>query len=88
MRASRRGRTRSRGRSHRTTYRCGVAPQLASFKADYLDGEVDYLLGSLYNGAQLLRSVQATGVNGVTVRTAQIPTLVNGTDGVTFGWAG
>jgi len=62
--------------------------QLASFKADYLDGAVDYMLGSLYNGALLLRSVQATGANGITVRTAQIPTLVNGADGVTFGWAG
>jgi hypothetical protein len=62
--------------------------QLASFKADYLDGAVDYILGSLYNGVQFLRSVKATGTNGVTVRTAQIPTVVNGADGITFGWAG
>jgi hypothetical protein len=61
---------------------------LAPFKADYLDGAVDYLLGSLYNGVHLLRSVKATGANGVTIRTAQIPTLVNGADGITFGWAG
>ena len=50
MRASRTGPFVVQGRSRRATCRCGVA-QLASFKADYLDGAVDYLLGSLYNGA-------------------------------------
>jgi hypothetical protein len=59
--------------------------QLASFKAQYLDAAVDYMLGSLYNGGYLWRS-RLRGTNGVTVRTAQIPEMVNGKPGLTFRW--
>jgi hypothetical protein len=66
--------------------------QLASFKSQYLDRAVDYMLGSLYNGGRLWRSAPATSTTpestGVTVRTAQIPETDSGIDGLTFGWAG
>ncbi len=60
--------------------------QLASFKECYLDGAVDYMLGTLYNGGVLLRSVPATGMNGMTVRTALIPNLVGANPCLTFYW--
>ncbi len=65
--------------------------QLASFKAQYLDAAVDYMLGSLYNGGHLWRSRRGSASVresiGVTVRTAQIPETDGGIDGLTFGWA-
>lgn len=66
-------------------------PQLASFKARYLDGAVDYMLGSLYNGPVLLRSVYDHALdlavaNGMTVRTRDVPEAVHGVHGVTFRW--
>jgi hypothetical protein len=60
--------------------------QLASFKGRYLDGAVDYMLGTLYNGTVLLRSVWASGTNGMTVRTALIPDQVGAHPGLTFYW--
>jgi hypothetical protein len=60
--------------------------QLSSFKAQYLDGTVDYMLGSLYNGGVLHRSDQGSGSNGMTVRTALIPEMVRGEAGLTFYW--
>ena len=59
--------------------------QLAPFKAAYLDGAIDYMLGSLHNGPDFLRSVPYA-VNGITVRTTDIPDNVNGADGLTFRW--
>jgi hypothetical protein len=64
---------------------------LASFKAQYLDDAVDYMLGSLYNGLDFHRcAVPSPGVlggNGITVRTRDIPDVVHGTEGVTFRWS-
>lgn len=73
-----------------------VVPQggaaLAPFKAAYLDSAVDYMLGSIRNGAVSLPSVVAPkGVfvqSGMTVQTASIPETIAGTDGLTFGWRG
>ncbi len=64
---------------------------LAPFKAAYLDSTIDYMLGSIWNGATLLQSVfdHAQGLpvaNGMTVRTVNIPQTVNGRDGLTFRW--
>jgi hypothetical protein len=63
---------------------------LSSFKARYLDSAVDYMLGSLYNGPVFLRTIHPLlvggGVNGMTVRTRDIPEAVHGAHGVTFGW--
>ena len=68
--------------------------QLAPFKASYLEGAIDYMLGTLRNGAALLRSIWLGPVfpkiapvqNGVTVRTQDIPQVVNGNHGLTFRW--
>jgi len=60
--------------------------QLASFKSAYLDGAVDYMLGSVYNGDELLRSVRSSETNGLSVKTSQIPELLNGDPGLTFRW--
>jgi hypothetical protein len=64
-------------------------PQLASFKARYLDGAVDYMLGSLYNGpgGALVRSI-ASLTNGMTVKTTLIPDVVHRNPGLTFFWGG
>jgi hypothetical protein len=64
---------------------------LAPFKAAYLDDAIDYMLGSIRNGTVLLRSIfiNPPGIalaNGMTVRTADIPEVVNGNDGLTFRW--
>jgi hypothetical protein len=64
---------------------------LAPFRAAYLDGAVDFMLGTIWNGATLLRSVfvPPPGLppeNGMTVRTANIPQTVGGADGLTFRW--
>ncbi len=66
---------------------------LAPFKAAYLDGTVDYMLGSIWNGAALLQSVFVHALNlpvanGMTVRTVNIPQVVNGRDGLTLRWGG
>ena len=59
--------------------------ELSSFKSRYLDTAVDYMLGSLYNGHVMVRTVGET--NGMTVRTSCIPDVVRGiTSGVTFYW--
>jgi hypothetical protein len=68
-------------------------PQLASLKGRYLDGAIDYMLGSLYNGGVFVESiyVHPPGIpvrNGVTVRTRDIPEVVNGDHGLTFRWRG
>jgi hypothetical protein len=66
--------------------------QLSSFKAEYLDHAVDYMLGSLYNGSAFFRSILpapgVAGANGMTVRTRNIPDLVQCIPGVTFRWMG
>jgi hypothetical protein len=66
--------------------------QLSSLKARYLNMAVDYMLGSLYNGGVLCRTVPpGTGVavtNGMTVRMACIPDMAQGNLGVTFYWGG
>jgi hypothetical protein len=62
---------------------------LAPFKAAYLDSAIDYMLGSIRNGPDLLRSVHVPHlvyVNGMTVRTADIPENVGGRDGLSFRW--
>ena len=72
-----------------------AAPQggaaLAPFRAAYLDGAIDFMLGTVRNGAAILRSVfvHPHGLplaNGMTVRTANIPQTVAGVDGLTFRW--
>jgi hypothetical protein len=66
---------------------------LAPFKAAYFDGTIDYMLGSIWNGATFLESVFVHALhrpvaNGMTVRTVNIPQVVNGRDGLTFRWGG
>ncbi len=65
--------------------------QLASFKAQYLDCAVDYMLGSMYNNGHLWRAYRGTNSTpesiGVTVKTSQIPETDGVIDGLTFGWA-
>jgi len=60
---------------------------LAPFKTAYLDDAIDYMLGTVRNGAAILRSVP-TSQNGMTVRTANIPQTIAGADGLTFRWGG
>jgi hypothetical protein len=62
---------------------------LAPFKVAYFNRAIDYMLGSVYNGLDFLRSVHIPHllyVNGMTVRTTNIPDNVNGADGLTFRW--
>jgi hypothetical protein len=66
-------------------------PELSSFKAEYLDGAVDYMLGSLYNGTAFHESVydhvlHHAVANGMTVRTRDVPEAVYGGHGITFRW--
>jgi len=66
---------------------------LAPFKVAYLDGTIDYMLGSIQNGVALLQSIFVHALNlpvanGMTVRTVNIPPVVNGRDGLTFRWGG
>jgi hypothetical protein len=58
---------------------------LAPFKAAYLDSAIDYMLGSIRNGANFLQTI-FPNVNGMTVRTVDIPEVVNGNPGLTFRW--
>lgn len=58
---------------------------LTPFKAAYLDGAIDYMLGSIHNGPDFLRSVLYAD-NGMSVRTTDIPDNINGVDGLTFRW--
>jgi hypothetical protein len=62
--------------------------QLSSFKAEYLDRAVAYMLGTLYNGSTLHRSDHTRRINGMSVRTDLIPTVVRGDPGLTFSWGG
>jgi hypothetical protein len=62
---------------------------LAPFKAAYFDAAIDYMLGSIRNGRDFLQSFRVPNfpyVNGMTVRTAHIPHVVGGNDGLTFRW--
>ena len=62
---------------------------LAPFKAAYFDGAIDYMLGSIHNGPDFLASRHIPNVlyvNGMTVRTSDIPENSNGVDGLTFRW--
>jgi hypothetical protein len=59
---------------------------LTPFKAAYLDGAIDYMLGTLYNGADLHQTEIRTVRNGMTVRTSLIPESVGGIDTLTFFW--
>jgi hypothetical protein len=60
---------------------------LAPFRAAYLDSAIDYMLGSIQNGADFLQTTfPVPDVNGMTVRTADIPEVVNGNPGLTFRW--
>ena len=64
---------------------------LAPFRSAYLDGAVDFMLGTIRNGAAFLQSVfvYPPGLplaNGMTVRAANIPQTVAGADGLTFRW--
>jgi hypothetical protein len=58
---------------------------LAPFKAAYFDGAINYMLGSIRNGANFLQTI-FPNVNGMTVRTVDIPEVVNGNPGLTFRW--
>lgn len=60
---------------------------LTPFKTAYLDDAIDYMLGSIRNGPDFLQSFYVpVCVNGMTVRTTNIPEVVNGDDGLTFRW--
>jgi hypothetical protein len=59
---------------------------LTPFKGAYLDHAIDYMLGSIHNGPDFLRTIPTSQENGMTVRTADIPQVVNGNDGLTFRW--
>jgi hypothetical protein len=58
---------------------------LAPLRAAYLDSAIDYMLGTIRNGQQLLVA-QFPHLNGMTVPTADIPEVVNGNPGLTFRW--
>jgi hypothetical protein len=58
---------------------------LAPFRAAYIDTAIDYMMGTIRNGPVLLQA-QWPNANGMTVRTADIPDVVNGNDGLTFRW--
>ena len=60
--------------------------QLSSFKAHYLDGAVDYMLGTLYNDGVLHRTDRPSGANGMTVKAALIPDTIVSEPGLTFYW--
>jgi hypothetical protein len=69
-----------------------AAADVSTFRASYLDSAVDYLLGSLYNGPDFHQSFGPAdsppeGQNGMTVRTRDIPAIVNGAEGVTLRWS-
>lgn len=64
---------------------------LAPFRVAYLDAAIGYMLGSIRNGPDLLKSIfiNPPGMalaNGMTVRTADIPEVVYGEHGLTFRW--
>lgn len=68
------------------------AADVAQFRASYLDANIDYLLGSLYNDLTFYESLGPAerppeGKNGMTVRTRDIPAVVNGAAGVTLRWS-
>ncbi len=58
---------------------------LAPFRAAFLGGAIEYMLGSIRNGPDFVRSVPYAD-NGMTVRTMDIPDNVYGADGLTFRW--
>ena len=58
---------------------------MAPFRAAYIDSAIDYMLGSIHNGASFLQTIYPH-VNGMTVRTTDIPEVVNGNHGLTFRW--
>ncbi len=66
--------------------------QLSSFKAQYLNAAIDYMLGSVYNGDDFHQTVPPSpgipATNGMTLKTACIPDVVHGNSGVTFYWGG
>jgi hypothetical protein len=55
---------------------------LASFKSNYLDGGVDYMLGTLFDGSGTLHSCP----NGLTVKTSIIPDMTGTFQEITFTW--
>ena len=64
---------------------------LSSFKAAYLNDAVEYMLGSLYNGAgpgAVFHQTQPPPGkrHGMTVQTRLIPDTVPGDDCITFSW--
>jgi hypothetical protein len=61
--------------------------ELASFKSRYLNKAVDYMLGSLYNGNDFYQTI-APSQNGMTVKTACIPDIIQGEAGISFYWGG
>ena len=58
---------------------------LSPLRAAYLDSAIDYMLGTIRNGQQLLVA-RYPNLNGMTVPTADIPEVVNGNPGLTFRW--
>jgi DNA-binding beta-propeller fold protein YncE len=64
---------------------------LSSFKKNYLDKAVDYMLGSLHDGIGKLYETyydksKKDYINGLSVKTDIIPDLVNGFEEITFYW--
>jgi hypothetical protein len=58
---------------------------LAPFRVAYIDTAIDYMMGTIRNGPVPLQA-QWPNANGMTVRTADIPDVVNGNHGLTFRW--
>lgn len=56
---------------------------LASFKSEYLDGGIDYMMGTLYDGGGTLHSCS----NGLTVKTSIIPDVTGTFNEITFEWS-
>lgn len=56
---------------------------LASFKSKYLDGGIDYMMGTLYDGSGTLHSYP----DGLTVKTSIIPDVTGTFNEITFEWS-
>ena len=64
---------------------------LGSFKSNYLNTAIDYMMGSLYDGNGVFFPCVVYGTNGITIKTSIIQDRVSFSDGqvrdgITFYW--